>query len=63
MNGPWQAGWIRIVVAVIAAWRIWAELKSVWPTVAGGGETLLRHIWWDAAWTAKGSPTPPSRCE
>ncbi len=45
MNGPWQAGWIRIVVAVIAAWRIWAELREVWPAVAAAGGTWLRWVW------------------
>jgi hypothetical protein len=59
MNGPWYASWSRLVLAVIAAWRIWAEFKTVWPTVAAGGETLLRHIWRDAAWTAKGNRIAP----
>ena len=61
MSGPWYAGWSRIVVAVIAAWRIWAELKTVWPTAAVGREILLRYLWGDAGWTVKGSQIPPRR--
>ena len=59
MNGLWYAGWSRIAVAVIAAWRIWVEIKTVWPTVAASGEMLLRHIWRDAAWSAKQSQISP----
>ena len=56
MSGPWYAGWSRIVVAVIAAWRIWAELKTVWPTVAVGREILLRHLWWERGLDDQGGP-------
>jgi len=59
MNGLWYAGWSRIALAVIAACRLWVEIKLVWPTVAAGGEMLLRHISRDAAWSAKGIRIAP----
>ena len=59
MNASWYAGSIRIVVAVFAGWRIWAELKTMWPTAAVGREILLRYLWRDAGWTVKGSQIAP----
>jgi hypothetical protein len=45
MNGPWQAGWSGVALALIGWWRFWAGLRNVWPQVVAAGGTWLRRVW------------------